>query len=280
MNITYDTFLRFCPSATTPDDTLFDNLAGFISDAEERLTSIVGEPMTEKLAGSEYDLVSAPVDRSEKVMRLMAQWVCLTAYYDAVPHLDLVLTATGFGVVSNANVAPASEHRVNALSQRLKRHAIECRLRLIDELRHFKEWNELPIASELIDSLFWKKEHMRYLGYLEPTVSDFLDNRPECLHHEKELRNIVSTEFFDELCAAERTASASKLQCRVVTLCRQWIASCCRHDGSNNTVKRALLSFLDSNIDQFPTYKNSSNYEANHFKPYENQKDDTCFFLL
>lgn len=262
-----------------PDGELFDSLSAFMADARIRIGAIVGEPMVTMLAGIEYDLLSDPIDRQEKVMRLMAQWVCLTAYHAAIPHLDLVLTATGFGVVSNANVAPASEHRVKALSRRLASHAAECLARLVDELRHFKEWNTLPAAVRWFDSLFWKPEHMRCLGYTEPTMDDFNDNRPGCLQHEKELRVIVSPAFFNELCSAERTASTTQVQRIAIDLCRQWVASCCRNDGSCHDARRALLSFLDNNINEFPIYRDSSNYKANHFKPYENKKDDTCFFF-
>ncbi len=279
MDITYDAFVKFCPSAMQPDEALVESLSAFIADAGTRINAIVGEPMTAMLAGIEYDLISLPVSREENVMRLMAQWVCLTAYHDAIPHLDLVLTATGFGVVSNGNVAPASEHRVRALSQRLASHATECLIKLYAELRHFKEWNTLPVATEWFSSLFWNPVHMHWLGYTEPTVGDFSDNRTECIQNEKALREIVSTEFFNELCSAERTASATLMQRRVINLCRQWVASCCRHDGSCIVAKRALLSFLDNNINEFPTYRDSSNYKANHFKPYENKRDDTCFFF-
>lgn len=38
--------------------------------------------------------------------------VCLRTYQEQIPQLDLVLTPTGFGVVSNQNLAPASADRV------------------------------------------------------------------------------------------------------------------------------------------------------------------------
>ena len=45
----------------------------------------------------------------------MARIVAFDAFRNAVPHLDLILTPNGFGIVSNSNIAPASKERVERL---------------------------------------------------------------------------------------------------------------------------------------------------------------------
>ena len=45
----------------------------------------------------------------------MARIVAFDAFRNAVPHLDLILTPNGFGIVNNSNIAPASKERVERL---------------------------------------------------------------------------------------------------------------------------------------------------------------------
>ena len=54
------------------------------------------------------------------LMKWYKQLVCLSAFLNVLRQLDLVLTPTGFGVVSNDNLAPASKQRVDALEGQLR----------------------------------------------------------------------------------------------------------------------------------------------------------------
>ena len=50
-----------------------------------------------------------------KLKATMARIVAFDAFRNAVPHLDLILTPNGFGIVNNSNIAPASKERVERL---------------------------------------------------------------------------------------------------------------------------------------------------------------------
>ena len=59
---------------------------------------------------------SQPSD--EILMKLkvtMARIVAFDAFRNAIPHLDLILTPNGFGIVNNSSIAPASKERVERL---------------------------------------------------------------------------------------------------------------------------------------------------------------------
>ena len=45
----------------------------------------------------------------------MARIVAFDAFRSAIPHLDIILTPNGFGIVNNSNIAPASKERVERL---------------------------------------------------------------------------------------------------------------------------------------------------------------------
>ncbi|MDE6234310.1 MAG: hypothetical protein K2M56_00985 [Muribaculaceae bacterium] len=66
--------------------------------------------------------------------------VVLKAFADAVPSLDLVVTPTGFGVVSTDSVAPASKERIERLLESL-RSEVDVELRILLEVCHqYEEW--------------------------------------------------------------------------------------------------------------------------------------------
>ena len=45
------------------------------------------------------------------------------------------------------------------------------------------------------------------------------------------------------------------------------------------TLALQLQDFLNRHADDLPEYAASSKYQADNFKPYENKKDDACFFF-
>ena len=59
------------------------------------------------------DIAERPDNNITKVT--MARIVAFDAFRNAVPHLDLILTPNGFGIVNNSNIAPASKERVERL---------------------------------------------------------------------------------------------------------------------------------------------------------------------
>lgn len=66
--------------------------------------------------------------------------VVFKAFADAIPSLDLVVTPTGFGVVSTDSVAPASKDRINRLLESI-RSQIDGELDLLLEFCHqYPEW--------------------------------------------------------------------------------------------------------------------------------------------
>lgn len=66
--------------------------------------------------------------------------VVLKAFADAIPSLDLVVTPTGFGVVSTDSMAPASKERIERLLESL-RSKVDIELRLLLEVCHqYEEW--------------------------------------------------------------------------------------------------------------------------------------------
>ncbi len=64
---------------------------------------------------SEDDFLSIEARTENLLEKVTPAWVVLT-FLESVPFLDVVLTTTGFGVVRNTTIAPASTERVNAIA--------------------------------------------------------------------------------------------------------------------------------------------------------------------
>ena len=78
--------------------------------------------------------------------------VCLRTYQEQIPQLDLVLTPTGFGVVSNQNLAPASADRVKNLLQQVTNSAEDAYDRCL-ELLVGTDWADTAQARINIPNL-------------------------------------------------------------------------------------------------------------------------------
>jgi len=62
------------------------------------------------------------LEASHTTLILACQIAAYDAFHRAIPHLDVILTPNGFGIVSNSNIAPASKERVERLMASLLEH--------------------------------------------------------------------------------------------------------------------------------------------------------------
>ena len=86
---------------------VFDAIQDRFEQAEHKLFGTV--------LGSDTDVDTLPV--KEDVCR----YICLDAFYQAIPGLDLILTDTGFGIVNNQNI----RHHVIGLNRCACRYSVK-----------------------------------------------------------------------------------------------------------------------------------------------------------
>ena len=86
---------------------VIDKIVPFIEASEKWLIdNIVSETVFNSIS-------DRPDNDTLKVT--MARIVAFDAFRQAIPHLDVILTPNGFGIVNNSNIAPASKERVERL---------------------------------------------------------------------------------------------------------------------------------------------------------------------
>ena len=276
IQITKEDFQLVCPSATMPDDGMIRQIALYFIEAARVVASIVSPALM--LMAENVTLSEKTTDEDVALGKEIRKFIAVKAYMLALPHLDLVLTATGFGVVSNQNVAPASADRVERLRRSLTAQLCECLDNLREMIRHREDLPE-KYRWFFRQSLFWSGEHARLFGNPDATTEDLTRHRAEISDGEVNLRHLISREMFAYLTDAVANGRETLTEKTCISLCRNFVVACAKRDESQLLHRNELIAFLDENIGDFQVYERSSAYKANHFKPYQNEKDDPCFFF-
>mgnify|MGYP003295940036 CR=1 FL=1 len=206
--------------------------------------------------------------------------VCLRTYYEQIPHLDLVLTPTGFGIVSNENVAPASADRVKELRKQVKDAYDDAYDAAILTMLG-TNWVEIVSGRIHTCSLFITAKDLRtYAGMPDAHRSDLLERLVQIAEAEEYIRRTISTEFYEELLGMIRSNAINDAHFLLVYELKMAIGAWL--SGNKNVFRMKVanvINRMESHIDDYPKYKDSEAYKVKHFERYQNGKDDTTYFF-
>jgi hypothetical protein len=258
----------------------FDKYAGFETRAfYKHLPRFLGGTLITNLESEEPDETLV-----QKVVPVLAN----LAVMEATPFFDVVLTSSGFGVVRNNNIAPASVERVQAFMNGCQHAAND----FIDILLAFLEDNvaDAPYSG-------WNKCSLN-TGSLVPDTETFnTQTRLNLKRHQfvdlksnlaaLELTFFVqslSAEFLTEIQAGSDAVVKPLLQKALAFMAYQdWLnetdpeksGNMFKHKGASFMAR--AMSVLVSNLASYPTYQ-TYGYEA----PYDNDdedNEDSGFFI-
>lgn len=211
-------------------------------------------------------------------------WVVLT-FLESVPFLDVVLTSTGFGVVRNTTIAPASTERVNAL-------ATACQVAANDYMDTLLAWLEQNAANYAT----WNKSCLNE-GSLIPNVSvfdQFIDinvSRSKFIDLKRRInqveliriKNVLSSPFYAELLTGSDAVVKPLVQRALTFYAMAQLEIESNPDAKVNALMinadKSLAeakTYLKNHLTDYPTYA-ANGYEA----PYDNATDgvDSGFFI-
>lgn len=268
IDITKEVFEKYCYSATNCNNYVYEAVVAQLESVQETLFSTLG-----------LDVVEDPSAIEE---RLITTAICVKAYADSIPHLDLILTDSGFGVVSTENITPASSERVNRLQKKLLDVYDDSFDMLLSHLRRHKEWNDTVIAKGYFSTFFWSGEYFRRKAFPEIYRRDCAKYQPLVTMAEARIRDVIGDELVDELLTCIRHNEITAHQTQAVQLIHGIISAeiSDMHSADINPLVQTLLRFLDTMIDSFPTYKASSAYQARKSEKFENKKENGAYFFL
>lgn len=271
---------RAVPVATSKDDNIFDLLSPALdAEAECVSNSILGDVGLEA-----YDDAA-----NVALIAVTKKVVCLRAFTRQFRQLDLVLTATGFGVVSTQDLAPASKMRTDALLSQLHVDLMRSEAVLIKMLFAIPSWWDTPQRVGCVPTLFWNIDLLeRYGGRETVTINDWRLAQPVILAADNFLRRHVGNDFMDTVVAItagkpdddEHADARAAVIALLVPVIQQYIGLCVAadHNGAHHHYQR-LMNILESNLRLFPEYADSEAYRANHYEGYQNTADSTAFFF-
>lgn len=269
IKIDQDKFERFVLTATNSEADIFESLRDRIDISTKKLQS--------RILGNVLDIHELPENMTVEAER----FICMDAFADAIPLLDLILTENGFGVVSNQNQSPASRERVDVLRKQIRQSADDAMDNIINSLISHEEWNKSAYAILLINSLYFTADQLRdYAGKPDAHRSDLLSLRTVICEAEELINRTISAQFFSYLLSRLREDSLEDYEVLLVWTLRNAIGFFINKQGA--AFKRELdtvVNFLENNIEKFPVYKDSEAYKVKHFEYYKNEEDDSCYFF-
>lgn len=267
IEITKEQFEQVVTAAATPTEGIFESMTFYFEQAFLRLTrELLGDEMANDLS---------KVPGLEDTVR---SFVCLNAFYNAIPHLDLILTSSGFGIVSNQNIAPASADRV----QRLRDTVLDASGQCYDDCMFIlmgTDWADTPQAHANIFSLIFCIHSLEEVGITPATRSKLMQIRGDLLKCNDIIERIISPELHRSLLDGIRRKDIKASGLLLIDLCRRLMSAVLTGKTPDRFIKDQIIEFLRTHLDEFPDYRNSSVYAALNVKPYENRQEDTCYFF-
>ena len=269
IQISKDDFEQSILAATSSHSEVFESVEKHFEESYLRLSrQILGEVGEEAL------------ETSDELREAVIKTVCLDAFLSVVRHLDLVLTPTGFGVVANNEVSPASSSRVEALIEQCHIALIVAQDTVMALLTDVPGWGSTLQAKLGIQTVLWSMEGYCYLTRkTSMTSKDWMAKLAAIQEADATLRKLVSDEQMDDImCLVRGVREGNEFEGSVrlmLSRCLIMLANGMLSAYSNERAR--LLSYLDKNLDKFPLYADSSAYKANHFKEFQNEKSKPAF---
>lgn len=261
---------QFVPVMASSHDRVYEAIMPVLDDIAELVSENILGPVGDKVLNNEPD---------GRLMQAVKTYASHLAVLAVFRQLDLVLTPTGFGVVSNDNVSPASKQRVDALEGALRTGREKAYWRLVNQLRTVGGWGGQPLAAGIVEYLYDGVCFFFSGGHRQRTYVDWEAARQPVMEADDFLRVRIGNELMDDMVAGYRTNSERYLAYHpAVSLVRKitglWIS------GGRDSIGiplRRLIQVIEKDSSLYSLYFTSSAYEFNHHETFQNTQDSTAF---
>lgn len=268
-------FIKYIPTAAAGD---WRDMETYRDSAERWLQNEILGRVLYNLLDTERPEYTELLDQCRKV-------ISLDAYRRAIPFLDLVQHANGFGVISNQNLAPASRDRVNRLIQETQIQRDDETEVLLDYLEgntvFHDAWKGSKAYSVLSDSLIMTAGELKRLCSWSGTRQDFLKLKPVLiLRMYNEIGKWVSRAYIDELTEQQRDNDLTPANRSVLDMLKFSLANYVVDNLQDaEAFRNEAITLMDNTPEMYPTYRNSREYRVRHEKNYENSADSPIYIM-
>ena len=216
------------------------------------------------------------------------QLIVYEAFRRALPHLDVILTPNGFGIVSNTNIAPASKERITRLLDTLLDNRDAAILQVLSLLPAETGWLSTEQAQFFADTLFPNidvtNSFPRSIG---GKWEQYLDLRQALIPIEEHIATqYMSQPLMSLLRAQVQTGqfSTDKHQhiCRVLKAVE---VDCLKEANHFTAMQKAhrtltqLVQIIRDNPEDFPEWHESDTAQLYNPLIFENKKDSLGYWF-
>ena len=222
-------------------------------------------------------------DEGDPLKHYFKMLVCVDAFLSVFRQLDLVLTPTGFGIVSNDTISPASKQRVDALEGQLRTALCRARAMTVQLLRS-EEWGMTLQAENFVRYVY--TEH--YFFFATPgsgsrSYKDWEAMQGAIAEAEEQLRVRFSDEQIEEVLRAWRCKSRERMigYGGFVQLARDFVDLWALRGSAalHSALFRRLERLVEGSPETFCIYPATSAYSSAHMPTFCNKKNSSAFLF-
>lgn len=272
--ITQEDFERFLPAGCSASEEVFAKVQPSVGRHLAIVRRTMLGPEGEAMVGDEE------TDGNLLLREELSGYVCLSAFLAVLRQLDLVLTPTGFGVVSTQEVSPASKMRVDALEGQLRTETLKAECRLLDALRS-DQWGMTKEAQRWLPTLYTPFD----LFYFSPdqaslSYQDWQKAQPMVERADLLLRRKIGERQMNRVAEAFRTGHDDdyiQLIARIRRFTRAVMA-----DGEHAAMAGEMpyvVQLLESDLEKYKEWAGSPERKAHHHEHFQNTKDSTAYIF-
>lgn len=261
--------IQFTKSETTP----LSKLAPYIDSAEKWLASeFTSEQVFLMICDERTDCAT----RSAACRAVVAE-----ALIDAIPALDVVMTANGFAVTSTQNLTPASRQRVDTLIKSLTAERDAAIDILLHRLHIIEEWRQTEQAEWFGATLFPNFAIVKTVDVATGSLWErYQQIRAEIVAIESELAySWVSPEMMDALRTKNRDNTLCDVQKHVVCMLQAQERGMLNGKPVNDRAMNDIVNIIRSQPWAFAEWHDSET--ARLFDPpvFKNDKKASGYFF-
>lgn len=209
-----------------------------------------------------------------------ARHVAYAATLASMDELNIVLTPTGFGIVSNETTAPASKDRTESLREDLRHQLAKADGRLIDRLTRLDSWADSRQAARSISAVVWNiaDAERRLDRQLQSDEWRTLQVAANDVH--QRMVCLVGRRQMEALLQRIRSHQWEQPYTSAIDMIEELTFKEALHSPGQHELERELLRWMERYPEQFADYMDSDEYEANHWQRFQNQQDAAAFCFM
>ena len=259
---------------------LYDKMAPFLSMAEKWVCDVfTSEPVFDTICSLAED---------NSLRAATTQIVVYEAFRRALPHLDVILTPNGFGIVSNTNIAPASKERIARLLDTLLENRDAAISQVLSLVPAETGWLSTEQGKFFAATMFPNLEvTLRFPKSSESRWKQYLSIREKAIAIEEFIATqYLSVELMDVLRSEvqsgqyrsmlhqkiSRILQAVEIRCLQSTDPTAWMHF--EHNALFN-----IVNTIKENPEEFPEWHTSSTAELYNPPVFENKKESKGFWF-